>query len=337
MINDNVLYVGNLSPLVNEEVLLEMFGQIGSCKIDKIVNDVNNSNINYAFVEFDDVAKANEAIKLMNKRICLGQEMQVNNKSINSSNEVSGQYHVFVGDLDSNVDIEQLKQAFKSYGEIINAKIIKHAETSESKGFGFVTFKYQNDAEMAISGMNGQLIGKRKIRTNWAQFKNRSENNYKHRLDFNKVWNKTSDTNTTVYFSGINNLTQDYVKNIFASYGSISSINVFSNRNYAFISFIDKQSACNAICCVHNMQIDGFKAKCSWAKEHNTTVNYQQQCNSLAANQISPQPQADSYNWYGYPSTFTSYPQYYNEPIWSQTTNYKTAPYYNKYKLMKKS
>ena len=43
--------------------------------------------------------------------------------------------------------------------------------TGRSKGYGFVSFRHKEDAEMAIEQMQGRQIGSRRIRVGWAQHK----------------------------------------------------------------------------------------------------------------------------------------------------------------------
>ena len=45
---------------------------------------------------------------------------------------------------------------------------MKDPLTMAHKGYGFVSFLNKNDAENAINKMNGQWLGSRKLRTNWA-------------------------------------------------------------------------------------------------------------------------------------------------------------------------
>lgn len=43
--------------------------------------------------------------------------------------------------------------------------------SGKSRGFGFVVYKEKADAEKALAGMNGQWLGSRAIRCNWANQK----------------------------------------------------------------------------------------------------------------------------------------------------------------------
>lgn len=276
------LYVGNLSPHVTEDLLIALFGQIGECKSCKIIHEPGNDP--YAFVEFSESHSAASALSAMNKRNCLGKEMKVNWATTSGGHQAkvdsSKHYHIFVGDLAPDIDQQTLREAFAPYGEISDTKIMKDPHTLVHKGYGFISFVNKSDAETAIGAMNGQWLGTRKIRTNWATRKvqpggeqalgqpGQGQGKYAHKLDYNEVWGRSSDTNTTVYCGGINNLTDDLVRNTFGMYGQITGIHPFPDRGYSFVRFATKEAACSAICGVHGMEINGGIAKCSWGKEN---------------------------------------------------------------------
>lgn len=51
------------------------------------------------------------------------------------------------------------------------AKVIRDPQTTKSRGYGFVSYAKREEAERAIEQMNGQWLGRRAIRTNWASRK----------------------------------------------------------------------------------------------------------------------------------------------------------------------
>lgn len=55
------------------------------------------------------------------------------------------------------------------------------------------------------------------------------------KLDYNEIWNRTGDTNRTVYFGGCVDINEDLVRSIFAPFGNIQEIRVFKEKKYAFI------------------------------------------------------------------------------------------------------
>ena len=78
---------------------------------------------------------------------------------------------LFVGGLSWDTTDEGLRQAFATYGEITEAKVITDRDTGRSRGFGFVTFAQNEDATTAISKMDGTNLDGKTIKVNEAQEK----------------------------------------------------------------------------------------------------------------------------------------------------------------------
>ena len=78
---------------------------------------------------------------------------------------------LFVGGLSWTTTDDGLRQAFASYGEITEAKVITDRDTGRSRGFGFVTFAQDDDAKTAISKMDGTNLDGKTIKVNEAQEK----------------------------------------------------------------------------------------------------------------------------------------------------------------------
>ncbi len=81
---------------------------------------------------------------------------------------------LFVGGLSWGTDDHSLRNAFEEFGEVTDAKVITDRETGRSRGFGFVTFANDEDAQSAISSMDGQMLDGRTIKVNEAQERERS-------------------------------------------------------------------------------------------------------------------------------------------------------------------
>jgi len=75
---------------------------------------------------------------------------------------------LFIGSLPWSITNESLKELFSQYGEVVEAIIINDRETGRSKGFGFVTFAKEEDAQKALE-MNGKEIEGRTIVVNVAK------------------------------------------------------------------------------------------------------------------------------------------------------------------------
>lgn len=53
---------------------------------------------------------------------------------------------IFVGGLDFKLGVDELRQHFQQYGEVVDAVILKDIYTGQSRGFGFVIFKDEDVA-----------------------------------------------------------------------------------------------------------------------------------------------------------------------------------------------
>ena len=78
---------------------------------------------------------------------------------------------LFVGGLSWDTTDDGLRQAFASYGEITEAKVITERDSGRSRGFGFVTFSEDENAKSAISKMDGTNLDGKTIKVNEAQEK----------------------------------------------------------------------------------------------------------------------------------------------------------------------
>lgn len=328
------LYVGNLDPSVTEQLILTIFSQIGPCKGCKIIHEPGNDP--YAFVEFPDHHAAAAALMAMNKRLCLGREMKVNwatSPGNQPKQDTSKHFHIFVGDLSPDIETHQLRDAFAPFGQISDCKIIRDPQTLKSRGYGFVSFVKKEDAENAIAGMNGQWIGSRAIRTNWASRKPPAPNNKESSkpLSFEEVYNQSSPTNCTVYCGGIlNGLSEELMQKTFGTYGHIQEIRVFKDKGYAFVRFSTKEAAAQAIVSVHGTEINSHTVKCSWGKE---SSDPSQNSNSGGAagtgGQVAAQPQQYGGQPYGQPyyNQLGYYYQGYQQAAMTQQMGYTQPPY----------
>jgi RNA recognition motif-containing protein len=76
---------------------------------------------------------------------------------------------LYVGNLSWGVTEDQLREMFAPYGTVQSAQLVMDRETGRSKGFGFVEMGSEQEAQAAISGMNGQMVDNRALTVNEAR------------------------------------------------------------------------------------------------------------------------------------------------------------------------
>ncbi|CAA6671986.1 unnamed protein product [Spirodela intermedia] len=70
---------------------------------------------------------------------------------------------LFVAGLSFYTTDQGLSEVFSQFGQVLDAKIVMDRGSGRSKGFGFVTYASEEEAEKAVSGMNGKVLNGRVI------------------------------------------------------------------------------------------------------------------------------------------------------------------------------
>lgn len=175
--SDRILYVGNLDLAVTEEMLKQYFQVGGAIANVKILMDKNNKQANYAFVEFHQPHDANVAFQTLD-----GKQIENHVIKINwafQSQQVSSEdtFNLFVGDLNVDVDDETLARTFKDIPTFIQAHVMWDMQTGRSRGYGFVSFGEQAQAQKAMEDNQGAVVNGRAIRINWASKREHNSHN----------------------------------------------------------------------------------------------------------------------------------------------------------------
>ncbi len=76
---------------------------------------------------------------------------------------------LFVGNLPYKTTDSDLKDMFSKAGEVSDAVVIMSKEDGRSKGFGFVSFENDAEADAAIDMWNGKDIEGRALTVNEAR------------------------------------------------------------------------------------------------------------------------------------------------------------------------
>ncbi|HYX09855.1 MAG TPA: RNA-binding protein [Bacteroidales bacterium] len=77
--------------------------------------------------------------------------------------------NIYVGNLDYRVNENDLEDLFQEYGTVSSSKIITDKYNGRSKGFGFITMESNDEANKAISELNGTSYEDRDIVVNEAR------------------------------------------------------------------------------------------------------------------------------------------------------------------------
>lgn len=277
-------YVGNIHPQVTEPLLQEVFSNTGPIEGCKLIRKEKSS---YGFVDYFDRRSAALSIVTLNGRQLFGQPIKVNWAYASSQREdTSGHFNIFVGDLSPEVTDATLYASFASYPSCSDARVMWDQKTGRSRGFGFVSFRNQQDAQSAINDLNGKWIGSRQIRCNWAA-KGATSNDDKQSSDAKSVVELTNGTSedgqesnddapennpqyTTVYVGNLApEITSVELHRHFHSLGAgtIEDVRVQRDKGFGFIRYSTHAEAAHAIQIGNARILYGKPMKCSWGSK----------------------------------------------------------------------
>lgn len=267
-----------------------------------------NKGFNYGFVEYDDPGAAERAMQnLSGRRVhnnvsfaadhmrpklmadAIAQEIKVNwayQSGSSSKEDTSSHFHIFVGDLSNEVNDEVLYQAFSAFGTISEARVMWDMKTGRSRGYGFVAYRDRSDAEKALSSMDGEWLGSRAIRCNWANQKGQPSISQQtamaamglspatpyghHQYPVNGVQSyemvvaQTPSWQTTCYVGNLTPYTtQNDLVPLFQNFGYVTETRLSSDRGFAFVKMDTHENAAMAICQLSGYQVNGRPLKCS--------------------------------------------------------------------------
>ena len=76
---------------------------------------------------------------------------------------------LYVGNLSYDTTDAQLLDLAKPFGTPTSAEVAKDRSTGQARGFGFVEFSSDAEAQAAVAGLNGKEVSGRTLKVNEAK------------------------------------------------------------------------------------------------------------------------------------------------------------------------
>ena len=76
---------------------------------------------------------------------------------------------LYVGNISFNTSNQDLEQMFGEIGTVLSSNIIEDRETGRSRGFAFVEMSSADEAQTAITALNGKEVDGRALLVNEAK------------------------------------------------------------------------------------------------------------------------------------------------------------------------
>uniref|UniRef100_A0A2K5D9R7 Polyadenylate-binding protein n=1 Tax=Aotus nancymaae TaxID=37293 RepID=A0A2K5D9R7_AOTNA len=195
----NIL-IKNLDKSINDKALYDTFSAFDNILSCTVVCDENGSK-GYGFVHFETQEAAERAIEKMNG-IFIGQFKSRKEREAELGARAKQFTNVYIKNFREDMDDELLKHLFDEFGLALSVKVMTD-ESGKSKGFGFVSFERQEDAQKAVDEMNGKELNRKQLYVGQAQKKVERQIELKHKFEQMKQDRITR-------YQGVNH----YVKNL---------------------------------------------------------------------------------------------------------------------------
>ncbi|CDW97355.1 hypothetical protein, partial [Sporisorium scitamineum] len=180
------VYAKNVDPEVTDdefEKLFTKYGKITSCVLQR---DEDGKSKGFGFVNFEDHNEAQKAVDELHDSEYKGQKLFVARaqKKSEREEELRRSYeaakneklakfqgvNLYLKNIPESYDDERLREEFAPFGAITSCKIMR-APSGVSRGFGFVCYSAPEEANKAVSEMNGKMLDNRPLYVALAQRK----------------------------------------------------------------------------------------------------------------------------------------------------------------------
>jgi RNA recognition motif-containing protein len=73
---------------------------------------------------------------------------------------------LYVGNLSFQTSEQDLQKSFEPFGSVRSSQVVTDRFTNQSRGFAFVEMSTNEEAQAAITGLNGQVVNGRALVVN---------------------------------------------------------------------------------------------------------------------------------------------------------------------------
>lgn len=152
------VYASGLPASYDEEQFRAVFekfctrGTISHCRFRK---HVVGTQTGYGFLTFTDEQDGRDAIQGMNGSTLEGELVKVTDSA--SPSYSRSKTNLYIEGLPIDWDEGQVRKLFAQYGEITESRVLINRKTNAKTGVGFIHFKTTEEAESAITALNGSM------------------------------------------------------------------------------------------------------------------------------------------------------------------------------------
>jgi len=245
------LYVGDLHPDVTETLLFEIFKQVGAVASIRVCRDaITRRSLGYAYVNFHTVADAEHALEQLNFTLIKNRPCRIMWSYRDPSIRKSGLGNVFIKNLHKKIDNKILFETFIPFGNILSCKVVTD-ENGVSRGYGFVHYERQEEADQAISAVNNKLLEGKQVFVGQFIPKKEKLKSGEYEEKFTNVYVKNLDPSVD----------ELELQQLFSQFGTITGAIIMKengvSKGFGFVNFAHPDQAKNAVAEMSGKELHG--------------------------------------------------------------------------------
>jgi len=261
------IFIKNLHKSIDHKALYDTFATFGNILSCKVATDENGVSRGYGFIHYDTQDAADRAVETVNNKLLNGKKCFVGpfvarKERDNDAVSLNKWTNIYIKHLDKSVDNDKFREMFEKFGKITSAMVMSD-DKGESKGFGFINFEENDEAQRAINEMNGKEIEGKQLFVGRAQKKSEREKELKDmflRIQQERM-NKYQGVN--LYVKNLDDTIDDEKLRLeFSACGTITSTKVMTDdkensKGFGFVCFSTPEEATKAVTEFNGKLING--------------------------------------------------------------------------------
>ena len=162
--SEATLYVGNLNPMVTDEMFYQIASRYGQVTSSHVMKDIySRESREYGFITYPDINTATKAQKDLNCKEEYMRELRVYFKKNTKIFNKDANY--IVKNIEKSITSKQFLQECEQYGEVCSCFVRKDVKDNKlvSCGFGYVQFEKVENGENFFQNFNGKSLNGQKL------------------------------------------------------------------------------------------------------------------------------------------------------------------------------
>jgi len=162
--NAGKIFIGGLTYDTTDEKLREHFEQYGKITECTVMKDNNGCSRGFGFITYENPEVLDKVLEI--NHILDGKT--IDPKRAIPRDRQDKTEKIFVGGIHPDVTEAEFKEAFDSYGKVIDATLITAKDTGKSRCFGFITYEDGRGVEAAYADRHNIVLNGKKVEVKHA-------------------------------------------------------------------------------------------------------------------------------------------------------------------------